>query len=340
MNSVEKTSNGDYIISARHTNAIYRISGVDGRIIWRLGGTNSSFRQDFNFSSQHDARVYASNDSAVLLSFLNNASNNLTDTAEYSTVMLVELNTRSMTATMIKQWARPDRKLSKKRGNAQFLANGHVFICWSDNAYITEHGPNGEVVLEASFLSDRFVTYRGFKFNFTGHPIERPRAVAQVYGTSAQTLTTVVYVSWNGDTSTDTWRFYGYGSAALAGRGSGGGRYIGSTPRAGFETAFQIAGYYPWIVVEAVDRWNESLRKSLGAAVVQMARTVGLPGDQRDDPPDRLGWEAEEVVAMYSMLSAFNVAMLLLSIVTGCLFFIQWRRRRSRRRDAVARLLS
>ena len=37
MNSVDKNADGDYLISARYTNAIYKISGKDGSIIWRFG---------------------------------------------------------------------------------------------------------------------------------------------------------------------------------------------------------------------------------------------------------------------------------------------------------------
>lgn len=56
INSVDKSPEGDYMISARYTNAIYKISGKDGRLIWTLGGPNSSFtlEENFNFSRQHD----------------------------------------------------------------------------------------------------------------------------------------------------------------------------------------------------------------------------------------------------------------------------------------------
>ena len=45
-NSVDKDSNGDYMLSSRFTDCIYKISGRDGCILWRLGGMNSSFDQD------------------------------------------------------------------------------------------------------------------------------------------------------------------------------------------------------------------------------------------------------------------------------------------------------
>ncbi|KAH9840428.1 arylsulfotransferase protein, partial [Teratosphaeria destructans] len=42
MNSVAKNPAGDYLVSARWTNTLYKISGRTGRILWRLGGPRSS----------------------------------------------------------------------------------------------------------------------------------------------------------------------------------------------------------------------------------------------------------------------------------------------------------
>ena len=56
INTVDKNRDGDYLVSARHTLAVYKLSGKDGRILWTLQGADSTFRLDgFNFSSQHDA---------------------------------------------------------------------------------------------------------------------------------------------------------------------------------------------------------------------------------------------------------------------------------------------
>lgn len=43
INSVQKLEDGDYLVGARHTSAIYRISGRDGSVVWRLGGRKSDF---------------------------------------------------------------------------------------------------------------------------------------------------------------------------------------------------------------------------------------------------------------------------------------------------------
>lgn len=51
INAVDKTSDGNYLISSRHTCTIFKVSSKDGSIIWRLGGKSSDFTLDgFNFS--------------------------------------------------------------------------------------------------------------------------------------------------------------------------------------------------------------------------------------------------------------------------------------------------
>lgn len=54
-NSVDKDSEGNYLLSGRFTDTIYKIDPA-GNIVWRLGGKNSTFSLlGFNFSKQHDA---------------------------------------------------------------------------------------------------------------------------------------------------------------------------------------------------------------------------------------------------------------------------------------------
>lgn len=54
-NSLDKDREGNYMLSGRFTDTIYKIDPA-GNIVWRLGGKNSTFRLDgFNFSKQHDA---------------------------------------------------------------------------------------------------------------------------------------------------------------------------------------------------------------------------------------------------------------------------------------------
>ena len=41
INSVEEMADGDYLISLRHTDSVYRLDGATGAIEWKLGGTET-----------------------------------------------------------------------------------------------------------------------------------------------------------------------------------------------------------------------------------------------------------------------------------------------------------
>ncbi|KAL8399560.1 hypothetical protein RB594_000087 [Gaeumannomyces avenae] len=43
INSVDKDDEGNYLVSGRHTLALYKISGRDGSLMWQLGGNGSNF---------------------------------------------------------------------------------------------------------------------------------------------------------------------------------------------------------------------------------------------------------------------------------------------------------
>ena len=259
MNSIDKNVHGDYLISARFTDCIYMISGKDGSVMWRLGGKHSSFvLENFNFSRQHDARFIEQNDSTTVITFLDNASDMLNQTSSYSSALLVALDTAvtPMTARVIRRWNRPDGKLSRLRGNFQLLPNGNAFIGWSDNSYISEHTTDGELLMEARFKSNRFVTYRAYKYNFTGAPIEPPTLKTFVFGTSPATSTTVYYVSWNGATEIDSWIFY------RDSNGTTQPTIIGNTSKTGFETMYQSKGFEERSYVEAIAADGRVLGKS------------------------------------------------------------------------------
>ena len=252
MNSIDKNSAGDYLVSSRFTDTIFKISGKTGQLEWRFEGSGkmSSFihEQDFNFSRQHDAQWLEHSKEKEIISFFDNASDGINKTSPYSSVLIVELDKTSTpwVARVLKRWVRPDKSLSHLRGNAQFLKSGNLFTCWSDNSYLTEHSPDGELLMTAAFRSKRFVTYRGYKFNFTGTPNDPPVLKAAVYGTSLESSTTVSYVSWNGATEVSYWSFYNASNA------TGTAVHLGDKRRTGFETSVQTDGYAPFIYAEAL----------------------------------------------------------------------------------------
>ena len=271
LNSVDKNDQGDYLLSGRFTDTVYKVSGRDGSIIWRLGGKFSSFEMEgFNFSAQHDARFRdyefkpLRDDSMTYISLMDNAGGGSVTTSNYSMGLLVGLNTATMKATLVKAFPRPDHALTLARGNLQTLPNANVIAGWSENAYSTEFTADGRQVLSTNFTSHRLVTYRIYKANFTSAPIDNPAIIAFVYGELPLTSTTAVYVSWNGATEVSWWRFF-------AAQDSLDGKFaiVGTAAKQGFETVLMTSGYQKRVYAEAMATNGTVLGRSPVEDVIQ-----------------------------------------------------------------------
>ena len=126
--------------------------------------------------------------------------------------------------------------------------------------------------MEANFRSERLVTYRTYKFNFTGTPSQPPDLRAFVYGTEPATSTTVFYVSWNCATEVEHWRFYSIVDGKEV--------VVGDKMKTGFETTFQVNGYKHAVFVEAVGADGLSI---LGRSEVQAPSIAAGWGRQAED---------------------------------------------------------
>ncbi|KAJ6184769.1 hypothetical protein N7519_006070 [Penicillium mononematosum] len=281
-NAVDKNAAGDYIISMRFTNTIYYVSGSDGRILWRLGGAESNFDQDFTFSKQHDVKFVSSNGTDHVISLLNNASDEASNDEKVSSVLYIKLDTLAMTARAIKRINRPDGQLTRLRGNAQTLPNGNIFAGWSKFGYQSEHAPNGDVLMTARFVSDRYSTYRAYKSEFVGRPLTPPDVVASVYGTSNTSIHTVIYVSWNGATDIAGWNFYAQAQEQSE------SILIGHAEKLDFETMYIVDGYMDYITAEALDRDGHPMAKSAvhRSEIPHHWQAVGFVGSKIPSPHD------------------------------------------------------
>ena len=286
LNSVDRNDAGDFLVSARYTDAIYKISSRDGSILWQLGGLDSSFELDgFTFARQHDARFVEENATTTIISFLDNASDDM-NSSKKSSALLIALDHDAMVARVLQQWYRPDGELSYYRGNLQLLPDTNVFVGWgSQDNYMTEHSRDGDLVMEARFLSDRLSTYRAYKYlDYVGVPVNPPSL--KVIEHTAQfpdcSHMTVFYVSWNGATEVAFWNFYisTKDNAADA-------SLIGAVKKTGFETSFAWASTAPFVFAEAVAADGTSLRNSSVLATAALPSSVekscGSPTDIHRD---------------------------------------------------------
>lgn len=257
INSIDKNKDGDYLISSRHTCAIYKVSGRDGSIIWRLHGANPTFRNiNFSFSQQHDARWLFENATHTVLSLYNNGYNGFNRTHTYSAGMIILIDHVENTAQQIRDYKpRVSDMVSSSQGNLQRLPNKNVFIGWGNNAYVSEHDEEGNLLLWANFAHDAVMNYRAMKFEWEGNPTDSP--ALWTYSRAADPFSpTSFYVSWNGATRVKSWRFFGAHNV------TGPWQYLDTVNKTGFETEYTNNSFYMWTRAEALDGKGAVLGKS------------------------------------------------------------------------------
>lgn len=125
INSVDKDAAGDYLVSARHTSTIYKISGQNGTILWQLCGTNKSssfsLAGGLNFSCQYDARFRYQNTTTTILTVFNNAFDGYhNQSAPYSSGLLIAIDHQTATATLLQRYLLPPL-VASSQGNVQLL---------------------------------------------------------------------------------------------------------------------------------------------------------------------------------------------------------------------------
>jgi hypothetical protein len=271
INSVDKDSDGNYLISARDACSVHKINGTDGSIIWKLSGKASSFKvpKDTEFCFQHHARFLDQYEDIEIISLYDNSAHGSEHgegreihTAPTSSGKIIKLNTTSWEAELVQGFFPPDDLLSKSQGSFQTLPNGNALVGWGSEGAVTEYLPNGTAIfhayMDSGYLGLAVENYRAFRFNWTGLPNEEPAIAALEAGGS-----TTIYVSWNGDTETKTWRFYAttdeYGSR----------QFLGDVDRKSFETSLQVLGEIVTVVsAEAINGDGKVLRVT-GLATVE-----------------------------------------------------------------------
>jgi Arylsulfotransferase (ASST) len=205
INSIDKDAAGNYLLSMRHTQALYSVDGTTGQILWTLGGKMNEFTdvsdgQATDFSWQHDARW---RDDHTITLFDNNANGFLGPTTQ-SRGMLLDLDVQNRVVALRAAYFHPDGIRAHSQGNMQILPeSGNVFVGWGHCGAYTEFSPDGEVLCDTHYapsnwfqLSNMF-SYRVYKSSWVGNPLTNPRAAV---------LGDLVYVSWNGATEVVAWR--------------------------------------------------------------------------------------------------------------------------------------
>lgn len=258
INSIDKFPDGDYLLSMRHTSTIYKISHTDGSIVWRLGGFQSDYvlPAEAQFSRQHNARYIEQNTTHTIISLLDNAFGWLDNpTHSHSRGLIIALNNHEKTVELLQHADHPNNTLSESRGSNQVLPSGNLFVCWADRARISEHSPDGKLLMH-SFLKSKVDSYRAYKFPWVGHPKQPPNVYSAAFITRKDTFTTMVYVSWNGATEVANWILY---ESDAHGKSL---KRLKKAARRGFETNINYDGFAKYVIVEGLNQNGQALGRS------------------------------------------------------------------------------
>ncbi len=249
VNAVDEDADGNLLISARNMHAIYKVDKRSGDVIWRLGGERSDFAMgpgaDFHF--QHD--VVRLPDGTISL-FDNEAT---PPTADRSRGLVLRLDERARTATVVREFFHPDGRLAGAEGNLQTLPDGNVFISWGPQEHVTEQRPDGRLALDL-LLPPGADSYQAFRHVWRGEPLDRPAIAAGRGGRGADGRLTV-WSSWNGATEVRSWQL-------LAGDDPDELAPLATVPRDGFETAIRARTDAEHVAVRALDADDRPLGAS------------------------------------------------------------------------------
>jgi hypothetical protein len=247
VNSVALDDDGNLVISARNTWAVYKVNHHSDAVMWTLGGKRSSFRlgPGASFAFQHDVRVRAAGDALVTM-FDDGAGPPYVHSQ--SRALELRLDVRHLTATVVSQLVHSPPLLASFEGNEQEMPGGDDFVGWGQQPYFSQYDAKGRLVFEGRFV-DENLSYRAYRFRWSGTPATPP-AIAVVPGRRKMT----VYASWNGATNVAAWRVFG-------GKAPWKMPAIATTLKRGFETAI-IAPRRAYVWVQALDAKGHPLGHS------------------------------------------------------------------------------
>jgi hypothetical protein len=252
VNSVDEEPDGNLLVSARNTHAVYEIDKRTGKVLWRLGGKRSSFRMGpgTSFAWQHDARRQA--DGTITI-FDDEAAPAV---GKQSRAIQLRVDPATHTAKLVR--ADENGTLAGSQGNVQRLANGDFLVGWGAIPRVTEFAPNGSMVFDATFSSGDD-SYRAYRFPWHGKPKTRPAIAVSSNGHR-------LWVSWNGATAVARWRILG---------GINGTNLtpVTTVGKHGFETAVTLFATKPFLAVQALDARGRVLAQS--AAVLHGSTAIG-----------------------------------------------------------------
>jgi hypothetical protein len=255
---------GNIFVSARSTWAGYQLEAGTGKILWRLGGTRSSFKMGPGTKTvwQHDGRIFPNGE----VTFFDNGAN--PPIHRQSRAVRIALDFKTHEARLRSAYTHPSPLLAVSQGNVQTLPDGSAVVEYGAVPEISEYAKNGSLLFDAH-LPLVMDSYRGFRFPWSGRPLSPPTVVANLNNTSEETI---VHTSWNGATDLASWR-------VLAGERPQTLEPRTTIPASDFESSTMLPKKYAYVAVQALDSAGRVLDTSPSARVATYA--ASLPATPR-----------------------------------------------------------
>ena len=160
MNNVTPLTDGNYLVSARHTQTVMKIDATNGDVLWQMGkgrANEFTFIDDpyDGFSHQHAA--YELKNGNILL-----FDNGLDHSKKLSRVLEYKLDEKAKTATLVFSKEFPMYQ-AYVAGNAYRMENGNTIAAFGSQGYVEEFDEFGWPVL--SYRQGGLI-YQAIKTNF------------------------------------------------------------------------------------------------------------------------------------------------------------------------------
>jgi hypothetical protein len=249
VNSIQRLPDGNLLVSARHTWALYKLERRTGNVTWTLGGKRSQFQMGpgAQFAWQHDARQL----SEGVLTVFDNGTDGPIETERQSRGLVLEVDEPRKRVTLHNAYTSPERLLAGAMGSVQMLSADRVLVGWGVASYTSEFAADGALLLDYA-LPHGMYSYRGLWLFWSGTPHHRPAVAAR---RDPQGGTPIAYASWNGATEVTGWQ-------VEAGAKHDQLRPLGIATRHGFETVIPLHSHFRYGSVTALDRFGRPLKRS------------------------------------------------------------------------------
>lgn len=245
-NSIEVDDDGDLLVSARNTCAVYKLSRETGEIVWTLGGEGSDFEMGpgTRFCLQHDARRVSD---GVISLFDNSAGP--PELRKESRAIVMEVDEEAKTAKLLRAYEHPGKILAKSQGSARVQPNGNMFVGWGAAPVFSEFSADGKLLFNGMIASGKG-SYRAIRSDWNGRPSSKPSAAVQERGDRL-----AVWGSWNGAIEVARWEVLtGASPDALSG--------ARTVDAAGFETVISVPAGPAFVGLRALDSSGTELGRS------------------------------------------------------------------------------